>query len=205
MGFISAKWPAQTQLTVERWRFIVWPYCGLLCFQCFHQFSFSFSHSTTSTYPESLCFQVWTNQTDESCETQNKISVDLGQFILIEVFVWRVLRIGFGPLNPDSNWNKRLCEHAVPASLSSSLTRTDVDGCFQAGGQGQELISAQVMPQGRAPPPSLTASPAPPLLRTHQYRCCCHSSPEHPPSVLHRDWIMEAKHQQVCRERASRD
>lgn len=43
-------------------------------------------------------------------------------------------------------------ESYAPASVSSFLTRTDVDGWFSSRGRSQELIAAQVMPQGRAPP-----------------------------------------------------
>lgn len=136
-------------------------------------------------------------------ETESEIPVDLGLFIVMEVIIWSILLIGF-----DSNWNKRLHVHAVPASLSSSLPGADVDGWFSSRGRGQELITAQVMLQGRPLPPPIThthlhPSPAPPLLRTHRYRSSCHSCPECPSPVLRRDWITEAKHQQVCGERAS--
>lgn len=95
-------------------------------------------------------------------ETENEIPVDLGLFIVMEVLIWSIVLTGF-----DSNWSKRLHVHAVPASLSSSLPGVDVDGWFSSRGRGQELITAQVMIQGRPLPPSIPTPTSTPLPLHH--------------------------------------
>lgn len=76
---------------------------------------------------------------------------------------------------------------------------------FQQGGGAKSSLppkSCLKVAPPPAPPPSASALS---LLKAHQYRCCCQSSTESPSSVLHRDWIVEIKHQQLCRDQASRD
>lgn len=83
----------------------------------------------------------------------------------MELFVWNVLVTRFGPRNSDPNWNKKLHEHVAPGSLSFPSQEQMWMDAFLAGGQGQELITTQVMPQGRAPPRPQA------LLLHHSWEC----------------------------------
>lgn len=94
------------------------------------------------------------------CETENEIPVDLGLFIVMEVFIWSILLTGF-----DSNWNKRLRVHTVPASLSSSLPGADVDGWFSSRG-GARSSSRPTSCFKVAPFPHPSPHPPPPPSRS---------------------------------------